>query len=78
MAGLPFILRLNTFHHMYALPLLCLFTCWWIAGLLPHSGSCEERCYEYVCKYLLEALLSVLWGIDPEVESLDPKITMFR
>lgn len=62
---------------MHTLPFLCPFICWRIAGLLPLFGSCEELCYEHVCKYLLEALLSTLWGVDPEVELLDPKVTNY-
>ena len=46
------------------------FICQWTLGLLPYFCCCEQCCYEHECKYLLEFLFSVLWGLSLEVKCL--------
>ena len=51
------------------------FIFWWTLRLLPPLGYCAAMIMD-VYKYLFEIALSVLLGIDPEVELLDLKVIL--
>ena len=53
------------------------FIFWWTLRLLPPLGCCAAMIMG-VYKHLFETALSVLLGLDPEVELLDHKIIMFN